>query len=614
MTAFARIRKWEPGARSTGLLLLVLVVLYLLPFVGRGWIPHDEGTIAGDAVRLLDGELPHVQFQDPYTGGMTWLYAGLFRVFGIDLLTIRWALLAAAAVSTLAWYDVALRFAKPLPAAAVALVGLLWSFPNYFAGLPSWWALTFASLGLVAFARFLETRRSTWLFALGVSVGLACAFKQTGLYLVAGAWLAVAFDERQDRPRATGVNSGPTSARLVRLIGVALVCIGLAFVVGMLPSVGTLMLLVSPIVLVAAHVMIDEWRFGGVTRDGGDGVVTLLTRTAVLGLGVAVPVAIVCLPYLGGQLSAFAYGALILPQKRGTSSAYDLARPIIAIAFVPYLLEVVRLLKGGRLPAAASLPRWVPWAVVVVLLCLTWTIPGYRFLWNAVRFSLLAGVPFAIVTMSQPSISRTARSLLALIVSFAAFMAFFQFPFPAPVYFSYAAPLVILALVSAISVQPGFRPGALSPVLLLLGAFALVWLNRGYAGNIGLRPEVVSFPQPLGSPRAHINVSAEDAGTYRRMVALLDTHASGRYIHAFPDCPEVYYLAARRNPTAANFEFFELEDEQTLEALWDRHAISAIVLNRRPGFSPPPSPAQWALARRVFPNSEDLGRFEVRWR
>jgi hypothetical protein len=614
VTAFARIRKWEPGARSTGLLLLVLVILYLVPFVGRGWIPHDEGTIAGDAVRLLDGELPHVQFQDPYTGGMTWLYAGLFRAFGIDLLTIRRALLAAAVASTLAWYDVALRFTNPVTAAAVAFVGLLWSFPNYFAGLPSWWALTFASLGLAAFARYLETRRLPWLFALGLSVGLACAFKQTGLYLVAAAWMALAFDERQERPRADGAIPGPASARLVRVIAIAVVCLGLAFVVGVLPSVGTLMLLVSPIVLFAVYVVVDEWRFGGVTPNGGDGVSTLLTRTLVLGLGVAVPVAIVCLPYLGGHLSEFAYGALILPQKRGTSSAYDLARPIIAIAFVPYLLEVVRLLKGGRLPAGAAAPRWVPWAVAVLLLSLTWTTPGYRFLWNAVRFSLLAIVPFAVVTVSHPSSSRTSRSLVALIVSFAAFMAFFQFPFPAPVYFCYAAPLVILALFAAVSLQPGFRPAAFAPVLLLLAAFAVIWLNRGYAGNIGLHPEIVTFAQPLDSPRGHINVSTEDAETYRRMVALLDAHARGRYVHAFPDCPEVYYLADRRNPTAANFEFFELQDERTLEALWNRHAISAIVMNRRPGFSPPPSPEQWALARRLFPNSEDLGRFEVRWR
>ena len=69
--------------------MLVATAVYLLPFVHRGWIPHDEGTLAGDAVRLMAGERPHVDFQDPYSGAMTWLYAALFEVFGVDPATIR---------------------------------------------------------------------------------------------------------------------------------------------------------------------------------------------------------------------------------------------------------------------------------------------------------------------------------------------------------------------------------------------------------------------------------------------------------------------------------------------------------------------------------------------
>ena len=108
-----------PLARASPHVVAAAVVIfaaaYLWPFVDRGWIPHDEGTIAGDAVRVLQGELPHVGFQDPYIGGMTWFYAGLFRWFGVDLVTIRWALLVGALLSTLAWdlHRVPLRAPTP---------------------------------------------------------------------------------------------------------------------------------------------------------------------------------------------------------------------------------------------------------------------------------------------------------------------------------------------------------------------------------------------------------------------------------------------------------------------------------------------------------------------
>jgi len=93
-----------PLARASPYIFAVATVIcagaYLAPFIDRGWIPHDEGTIAGDALRLIQGELPHVGFQDPYIGGMTWFYAGLFRLFGVDLVTIRGALYGAALLST----------------------------------------------------------------------------------------------------------------------------------------------------------------------------------------------------------------------------------------------------------------------------------------------------------------------------------------------------------------------------------------------------------------------------------------------------------------------------------------------------------------------------------
>ena len=46
--------------RATAVMVVLVAAAYLVPFVARGWIPHDEGTIGLDSVRLLAGERPHI--------------------------------------------------------------------------------------------------------------------------------------------------------------------------------------------------------------------------------------------------------------------------------------------------------------------------------------------------------------------------------------------------------------------------------------------------------------------------------------------------------------------------------------------------------------------------
>ena len=63
-------------ALATALILLALV--YLTQFVDRGWVPHDEGQLGQCAALALGGALPHVGFQDAYTGALSQVYAAVF--------------------------------------------------------------------------------------------------------------------------------------------------------------------------------------------------------------------------------------------------------------------------------------------------------------------------------------------------------------------------------------------------------------------------------------------------------------------------------------------------------------------------------------------------------
>jgi hypothetical protein len=72
-----------------GVLMIAAAVIYLIPFVPRGWIPHDEGMLGQSAQRVLQGALPHVDYEEMYTGGLSWLYAAVFSVTSVDLVNLR---------------------------------------------------------------------------------------------------------------------------------------------------------------------------------------------------------------------------------------------------------------------------------------------------------------------------------------------------------------------------------------------------------------------------------------------------------------------------------------------------------------------------------------------
>lgn len=108
----------------------------------------------------------------------------------------------------------------------------------------------------------------------------------------------------------------------------------------------------------------------------------------------------------------------------------------------------------------------------------------------------------------------------------------------------------------------------------------------------------------------------ESARTYEELGAILSQHAKGEYIYATPDCPEVYFLYGFRNPTRIFFDFQEdvFGRTQSVFATIKERDIRLVVLNREPQFSGAiPADVRIALEQE-FPDHEEAGKFEVRWR
>src|SRR5579863_7528571 len=146
-------------AKWRAIVLLVVWAISLGYMASRlkvGWVPHDEGTLGLSAERVLQGQLPHRDFDD-YTGGLTFVHALAFRVFGVSSAAMRYVLFAFFVPWVPAVFYVASRFGTPWVAGAVTLLCVAWSVPNYPGPMPSWYNLYFATWGVAALFRYLES-------------------------------------------------------------------------------------------------------------------------------------------------------------------------------------------------------------------------------------------------------------------------------------------------------------------------------------------------------------------------------------------------------------------------------------------------------------------------
>src|SRR6266545_2333016 len=131
-------RTWLAVTLALGAALCLLAL-------NRGWEPVGEGAIAQSAERVLRGEVPHRDFDELYTGLLTYIHAAAFAIGGIRLVVLRVPLLLAALAWLAVFFALARRLLRPPGAALLTLAALVWSVPNDPSPMPSWYNLFLAT-------------------------------------------------------------------------------------------------------------------------------------------------------------------------------------------------------------------------------------------------------------------------------------------------------------------------------------------------------------------------------------------------------------------------------------------------------------------------------------
>jgi len=597
-------------------LVWIVGALYTGSLLKRGWVPHDEGTIAQSAQRVLEGQLPHRDFDELYTGGLSYLNAFAFRTLGENLAAPRIVLFAFFLVWIPAVYFVGSRFVGTIAAGTVTLVAIAYSLPNYTAAVPSWYNLFFATFGLAAVLQFLSSGQRKWLFIAGLAGGTSFLFKLSGLYFVAGALLFFVFRE-QELDRAESTHSRARSYSAFVTLALLLFVASLFSIAGRsLSSVAVFEFIVPGEILA----LVCIWRqFTPSSTPTPLRFRRLLAMLVPFAIGVALPIALFLIPYLrSGAIAEFINGVFILPGRR---LAFAARRPpgfgLNKLLTTGALLFLIWAAYTNRL--RSRLTHLLIGLALVVCVVLSKTDPRlYGALWSPLLLLIPFSVLAAVALLANQNTSTLGRQELFLVIAVTATCSLIQLPFSVGIYFCYVAPLLALSLAAIFS-------GARAPSRVLAGlllafylAFAVFRVTPSfiYAMSYFYQPDPQTTPLRLHRGGG-LRVNAGEAEMYDALIPFIEAHAGGSsFIYAAPDCPEVYFLAGMNNPTRTIFDFFDdptQHEQRVLHAIDGAH-VNVVALLKEPPFSPQVSSQLMDRLRERYPLSQQIGRFEVRWK
>ncbi len=542
-------------------------------------------------------------------------------MLGVRIVSLRVVLLLFFLMFVLALYAIASRFASPPLAGLATLLGVVWSVPNHFSSMPSWYNLFFATFGTLALLRHIETGRKRWLAVAGFCGALGMLGKMHGVFFLAAGLLFLVYREQVMSPSpSAAVQRGQAAFRIFKAVFLAGFVFFLWRLLASRPGKMEYLHFFIPGAAVSAFLLWSENRRG--RAPSAARFRALFDLLLPFFGGAAGALALLLVPYAAsGALDDLYRGVLFQSRARLSTPKTGLWLPPRLVSFssgLPY--GVLLALPAAFWQRRAS--RVLTFAVAllcILLLAVSHEAAVFREVFQAARslgvLAVLAGCLLLVRDSFSQRLSATERQKLFLMTAVAAMVTIVQFPFAHPVYFCYAAPVVALAILAIVSKQPE-SPRLLHFTILifylLVGVFRA---NAGYIWSLGPRAERERPDTALELRKAGILVPRVDKAVYESLVALIREKSEGGPIFAGPDCPEVYFLSNLPNQTRALYDFLSPQTSSPLlTRLLAEKQVKLVVINGYPNFSRKIPSSVLSAIQTAYPCSREIGRFSVHWR
>jgi hypothetical protein len=560
--------------------------LYTRAFIYRGWIPHDDGLHAQMSERAFNGELSHVDYDDTYTGGLNYLHALFFKIFGISFRTIRFTQFLFFLFSVPVIFWLAHRVANLVVAAVFTLASVAWALPNFPVPSPNWYTLTFCIFSVGLLFLFLQSDKRRYLILSGLCIGVTILIKITGLYYLAAAAL---FLLHHENVTLAGGDQGDQGGKrrgagffVCKTIFLLLVPAAVLFIIFKTLSFQEVFHYLVPAAILSLAMIGAEWRMRAISS--GVRFRRVLRLFLPFLAGCAIPVLFFAGLYIArGHLRELLYGVFVMPTRRYLYGARELPPPVTLLSIIPIFIYFLL----PRLP----LPRKVVVTVLGLfsaglfgLLFASSDLTVYRFVWLGIRevvpAAALLGCFYLFKTCDRTERAKPQNQGLFLLISLLTLLSLIQYPFQLPLYLLFFTPVIFLTVLYYVrSAHPSYSVHYI-PLVFFGLIWAVVWVNGTNFFQFGFRYEAMGRVAPLSLQRAGISVQPDWKKIYETLIPLVRNYGGDSpYILAFPDSPEVYFLAEKKNPTRAIYDYFQPRWEwDDLKRMLDEKNIKVVVV------------------------------------
>ena len=513
--------------RTTVVVFIVVAsisVLLLWGFHDRYWYPVDEGVYAHLAERLLAGEVLHVDIVDFHPGYGDFLNAVAFRVFGIDLVSLRYPLVAGALLQSIFVFAL-LQRRSLLLAACAAVASIALGVIHFLNPTPHWYAL----FGTCCLAYWMEAApRVGWIRLVGTGfvVGAITLFHQLLGVLVGAGVLLVALQEQSREARGRD--------RLVGQLLLVLVLAGLVAYLMRSPAMefsGVLLFGCWPLAMLLHSVRTMRTANADACR-----VVVLLASGALLS---SVPLLVYCAAHSSwhGTLTDSVFAALSLGARSTDAQSWY-----------------------GTLALAGLFQALTPSTPVEFVNGVLWAV-----------LPLLAAINGALILKAAHD-RHTEMNALPILSAFYAVSSLYM---QDAIYLFFSAGLNLAAVLWWLSAQPRMAriAGACAAIILSTIAVAFHAGQPSTRSNIQLLRGVNVLSGRTTAPldRASLRLDAVEQSPYPALVNVIETNvAPGAPIFAVPNDATLYFLSQRTNPFRFYNTGLSIQNTKELDAVLDR--------------------------------------------
>ncbi|HEX2117388.1 MAG TPA: hypothetical protein VHM01_23535 [Alphaproteobacteria bacterium] len=511
------------GSAAIWRLLAALVAVggstaLLLYFHDRFWWGPDEGAYAHVAQRILHGEVLNRDVQDMHAGYINFANALAFRLFGEDLLSLRYPPVVLGIVQAyLIFRTVEPRGAFAAAAAALALTSL--SFIQFLNPTANWYALFLAVVVTWMLARVDRTRPLV-IETIGFLLVTTFLFRQlTGVIVAIGAvaWLLLDMQRRDRAP------PGRLAPALFALMAFGL----LLHLLRKNDVIDWLLFGVCPLAILA--------RAGLSVRIDDKRVLSLVARLLIGGAVGLLPLVFYHLWHgsLLSWLDDMVGGALALSDMPFTRRPLYAAMALLSLQQVLTFETLARVLNG--------------------------------LLW----LSLLAIPTVNGIAALRATGNQSAPHPLLFMAAFHALVSTFH---QLPLYLMTSSGLSLAALVwSAVALGPRWRVAAMAGA----GALAVIAVHYQAAEPIRMVSDSIAGTRgdrPVDStlPRVSLKIDPSELRDHAALSALIERETpADAAILAVPFDPQLYFISGRRNPARFYNTAIGIRDEASLAATLD---------------------------------------------